>query len=133
MDLARCAKHLGVGFTMPPDFPVNSTPLLRGCFVAEEAGKLDAYIDAVFNAIWRDGRNLNDLAEFHSVLSELGFDAPAFAQEIQAEPIKARLKELTDEAVSRGAFGSPTIFVGGDEMFFGQDRLDYVERALTAA
>ena len=79
--------------------------------------------------MWVDGRNLNDIGEVAAVLVGAGLDAEKIGNRIQDQDVKDRLKSTTDEAVARGVFGAPTIFVG-DIMFFGNDRLPFVEMAL---
>ena len=79
--------------------------------------------------MWVDGRNLNDMKEVAAVLTSAGLDAATFGNRIQDQDVKDRLKATTDEAVARGVFGAPTSFVG-DMMFFGNDRLPFVEMAL---
>ena len=74
-------------------------------------------------------RNLNEVDEVRTTLVEAGLDADAYFAEIQRDDIKGRLRKNTDDAVARGAFGVPTFFVG-DQMFFGQDRLGFVQEAL---
>ena len=86
----------------------------------------------MFTAMWIDGRNMGDPAIVAETLGQAGFDAQALL-ELTADPaIKDGLKKNTEEAVQRGAFGAPTMFVG-DQMFFGQDRLDFVKEALSAS
>lgn len=85
----------------------------------------------MFRALWVEGRDLGDVEVLSAVLSEAGFDAGEYAARMQDQAIKDRLKATTEEAVARGAFGAPTMFVG-EEMFFGHDRLDYVEELLAA-
>jgi len=79
--------------------------------------------------MWVDGRNLNDLGEVAKVLGGAGLDAAKFGNRIQDTDVKERLKAVTEEAVARGVFGAPTSFVDG-QMFFGNDRLPFVEMAL---
>jgi 2-hydroxychromene-2-carboxylate isomerase len=87
------------------------------------------YVDAVYHAIWVEGRNMNDPATVATVLKEAGFDRPQF-QDLASDPeVKERLKANSSEAVGRGVFGAPTFFVG-DQMYWGQDRLDFVKEAL---
>jgi 2-hydroxychromene-2-carboxylate isomerase len=82
--------------------------------------------------MWVEGEKMDDPAVIARVLEAAGLDAAAFAGEIQRPEVKARLIELTDEAVGRGVFGSPSFFAG-DEHFFGKDRLDWFEAAISAA
>lgn len=83
----------------------------------------------MYKAMWIDGRNLNDIKEVAAVLAEAGLDAEMFGKRIQDQDAKDCLKSTTDEAVARGVFGAPTMFVD-DMMFFGNDRLPFVEMAL---
>ena len=91
--------------------------------------RFDAYLKAVFTALWVEQKNLNDPAVLMATLAAAGFD-PAAMQVLVAEPaVKDTLRANTEGAVARGAFGAPTMFVG-ETMFFGQDRLDFVREAL---
>lgn len=128
-DLIMRAKHLDVPFVMNPHSPIQTLPIMRGVFVAEEREEMDAYVKTMFEAIWVHARNLNETDEIRTTLVEAGLDADAYFAEIQRDDIKSRLRKNTDDAVARGAFGVPTFFVG-DQMFFGQDRLDFVQEAL---
>lgn len=130
-DLARFATRYGVEFNMNPHFPINTLPLMRGAIVAQEDGTIDRYAEAIYQAIWVDGKNMADAQTIGTVLTDAGFDAAHFMDAIQNQAIKDKLKANTEEAVERGAFGAPTYFVDG-EMHFGQDRLNFVEEALAA-
>jgi 2-hydroxychromene-2-carboxylate isomerase len=128
-DLARFATKYGVAFNRNPHFPINTLHLMRGAAALIEDGRFMAYVEAVFDAMWREPRNLADPAELTPVLHRAGLTPGEFQTMTAREDVKARLKAATDTAVERGVFGAPTMFVGG-EMFFGQDRLDFVEEAL---
>lgn len=128
-DMPMWAKHYGVPFQRNPHFPVNTLALMRGAAAAEIDGVFERYHRAMYKAMWVDGRNLNDMKEFAAVLTEAGLDAAKFAGRIQDQDVKDRLKETTEEAVARGVFGAPTCFVD-NMMFFGNDRLPFVEMAL---
>ncbi len=123
------AHYYGVPFRRNPHFPVNTLALMRGAAAAQLDGVFDRYHPAVFKAMWVEGRNLNDAKEVAAVLTAAGLDAARFANRIQEQDVKDRLKATTEEAVARGAFGAPTSFVD-DQMFFGNDRLAFVELAL---
>ena len=88
-----------------------------------------AYCDAVYDALWQQQKNLADPAVLAETLTAAGFDAEAFTALVGDAEVKAALVANTDEAVARGVFGAPTCFVGM-QMFFGQDRLDFVRDAL---
>jgi len=128
-DLARFAKRYGVVLRFNPYFPINTLVMMRGAVAAEDAGLAEAYDAAMFRAMWQDERNMGEEAGLAAVLAAIGWDWADFAARVASEPVKARLKANTEEAVARGAFGAPTFFVDG-EMFFGQDRLDFVAEAL---
>jgi 2-hydroxychromene-2-carboxylate isomerase len=130
-DLERFARRYGVPFNFPPGFPVNTLHLMRGAVVAEEEDTLQPYVDAVFQAMWVDTKNMTEPGVVGEVLSGAGLDAAHIFERVQEQAIKDKLIANTEEAVKRGVFGAPTFFVG-DEMFWGQDRLDFVEEALAA-
>lgn len=133
-DLQRWARRWDVPFAFNPHFPVNTLTLMRGAagLQLRQPQDLVRYVDAVFHAMWVQPRNLGEPAELAAVLAAAGFD-PAALQALVADPeVKATLAATTEEAVARGAFGAPTVFVG-DALFFGQDRLDFVREALQAA
>lgn len=124
IDFERTARHYGIPLTFGEHFPVNTLPLMRGAIVAEEEGFLEAYLDAVFRAIFAEGLNMSDPQVVSAMLDTApGIDALKIADRIQEPAVKDALKSRTQAAVDRGVFGAPTFFVG-DEMFFGQDRLD---------
>lgn len=131
-DMPLWARHYGVPFQRNLFFPVNTLALMRGAAAAQLDGVFDRYHPAVFRAMWVDGRNLNDIKEVAAVLTAAGLDAQRFGNRIQEQDVKDRLKATTDEAVARGVFGAPTSFVDG-QMFFGNDRLPFVELALRGA
>ena len=128
-DMQRFIGRHNVPFKMNPNFPVNTLKMMRGAMVAEEEGYLERYNDAMYRAMWVDGLKMDDDAVLAAARTKAGFDAGHIAQRSAEDAIKARLKAYTEDAARRGVFGAPTFFVG-DEMFFGQDRLDFVEDAL---
>ena len=128
-DLLRFVGKYRVPFRMNPHFPVNTLKLMRGAVVAEAEGFLDRYSDAVLAGMWRDGLDMSADEVITGVLRDAGLDPRLIAARMSEEAIKEKLKTYTAAAVARGVFGAPTFFVE-DEMFFGQDRLDFVEDAL---
>lgn len=133
-DIARWARRWGVPFTFNPHFPINTLTLMRGAAGLQLRRPQDfaRYVDAVFQAMWVAPRHLGDAAVLAVTLAEAGFDAEALLSLVADPDVKARLIANTDEAVARGAFGAPSCFVG-DELFFGQDRLDFVREAAAAS
>jgi len=130
-DLTRFAKRYGVPFAHNPFFPINTLVLMRGAVGVQlrMPERFDAYLKAVFTALWVEQKNLGDPAVLMATLSAAGFD-PAAMQALVAEPaVKDTLRANTEAAVARGVFGAPTLFVG-ETMYFGQDRLDFVREAL---
>jgi 2-hydroxychromene-2-carboxylate isomerase len=130
-DLKRFAARYGVPFRHNPNFPINTLLLMRGAtgLQMREPERFRAYVDAVYHAMWVEPQNLNDPATVGAVLQAAGFDAGQLLALANAQEVKDRLKANTEEAVQRGVFGAPTMFVG-DQMFWGQDRLDFVREAL---
>jgi 2-hydroxychromene-2-carboxylate isomerase len=130
-DLQRWAARYGVPLNPNPHFPVNTVLPLRAALVLLEDGGFPAYHEAMFEAMWQEGQNVAEAEVVRSVLEEVGIAADHVLERCQDPAIKDALRANTDEAVERGAFGAPTFFVG-DQMFFGNDRLDFVEEALRA-
>ena len=130
-DFARFAQRYAVQLKVNPFFPINTITLMRiavGLQLRADPRFLE-YCSAMFRAIWVDAQNMNDPATVASVLQADGFDAPALLALASEQAVKDKLKAETELAVSRGVFGAPTFFVG-EQMFWGQDRLDFVREAL---
>jgi 2-hydroxychromene-2-carboxylate isomerase len=125
-DMHDWAEHWGVPFQFNPTFPLNSVKALR-CYLALPEDRQDAFREATFRAAWAEGKNIGDDAVLRELL---GADADTIFEQTQAPAIKQALFAATDRAVAAGAFGAPTWVVDGDKLFFGQDRLPLVERAL---
>jgi 2-hydroxychromene-2-carboxylate isomerase len=130
-DLKAFARRYGVPYERNPWFPVNTMMLMRGAIAMQKENRLAPYADAIFRAMWVEPQNMNDPQVVGTVLAKAGFDPKAMLAAIEDQSVKDALRANTEEAVSRGAFGAPTFFVG-DKMFFGQDRLDFVEEALSS-
>ena len=128
-DIPRWCAQYGIELNMNPHFPVNTLLAMRGAFVALESGCFSAYHQALFRAVWVDQVDAADPEALGGVLEKAGLDAAALLARCSEPEIKQALKDATDRAVERGAFGAPTFFVG-DDMFFGNDRLHFVEQAL---
>ena len=122
-------RHQLTRVRMNPFFPVNTLKIMRMAVAAEELGCAPEYIDAVFSAMWEQARNMDDADEIAAALRGAGLDAAALWAKAQEPEVKARLAAHTQSAFDRGAFGSPTFFVG-DDMFFGKDRLREFEEAI---
>ena len=128
LEIKRFLRKHGVSeFRMHPFFPVNTLPMMRGAVAAQSLGCFSRYVEVMFAAMWDEARNLNEATEVLAALNSAGLDAKALTAAWLLPEIKARLLANTQSAFERGAFGSPTFFVG-DEMFFGKDRLADLEQ-----
>lgn len=130
-DMTRWARRYGVTLGHNPWFIINTLPLMRGAvgYQMREPERFLKYVDVMFRAMWEAPVNLGDPLVITQTLAAGGFDATAFNAMIADPEVKAKLVADTEAAVKRGVFGAPTMFVGS-EMFFGQDRLDFVRDAL---
>jgi 2-hydroxychromene-2-carboxylate isomerase len=128
-DMQRFATRYGVPLAFNPLFPINTLLLMRGAAGYLGTANFHPYLEAVFTALWVEQKNMGDPAVVGQVLSAAGLDPQEFEQLVNDEAVKQRLKDITEDAIKRGAFGAPIFFVDG-EMHFGQDRLDFVAEAL---
>jgi 2-hydroxychromene-2-carboxylate isomerase len=130
-DLPRFARRYGVAYAHNPHFPINTLTLMRMALGLQlrEPARMVPFVDAVYRALWADGKDMNDPATVGAVLQKAGFDPEKLLALASDPAVKDDLKAVTQEAVQRGVFGAPTFFVG-QEMFWGQDRLDFVKEAL---
>lgn len=131
-DLARYARRYEVPLAFNPHFPINTLLLMRAVtgMQLRHPQRFIAFIDCLFRALWVDKRNLNDQATVAAVLSEGGFDPLEVLALTNDEEVKNALKDKTEQALQRGVFGAPSMFVD-NQLFFGQDRLDFVLEALS--
>ena len=131
-DLDRYAKRYGVPLKFNPQFPINTLMLMRAVtgIQSRQPERFCAFIECLFKALWVDGRSLDESATVAAVLIENGFNPHEVLALTADEEVKATLKDNTEKAVRRGVFGAPSMFVG-DQLYFGQDRLDFVLEALS--
>jgi 2-hydroxychromene-2-carboxylate isomerase len=125
-------KHDLSKFKMNPNFPVNTLTIMRMAVAAQMQGQLPHYVDVVFGHMWENGKKMDDTDVIRAALIESGLDGDRLLEAAQTQPVKDQLAKNTSDAVARGAFGSPTFFVG-DEIFFGKDRLRDVEEEIVKA
>jgi 2-hydroxychromene-2-carboxylate isomerase len=130
-DIGRWVRRYGIPFKFNPSFPMKTLEAMRAALAAQAQGVFPAYHAALFQAAWAEPANLAEPAVLRDLIAKAGLDPAALLAAAATEPIKEKLKANTAEAVERGAFGAPTFFVDG-EIFFGNDRLDFVEEALRA-
>jgi 2-hydroxychromene-2-carboxylate isomerase len=135
-DLARWAKKFNTPYKLNPHFPMMTLMVQRAAQEWVDRPDFEKYLAAIFNAAWQDQKHIADKAVLAEVLTTAGFSPEEFFAAAENPANKEKLKAVTDEAVERGVFGAPTFFVqtpDGEEMHFGQDRLDFVEDALKRA
>jgi 2-hydroxychromene-2-carboxylate isomerase len=132
-DLGDWARSYGIAIGSPSVFPVNSVKAMRGALVALDRGRLPAYARAVFEAYWGHDVDISQDSAIGKIAAAVGFDGADFLRELQRAEIKDRLRANTDELIERGGFGSPTMFIDADDMYFGNDRLPLVSEALRRA
>ncbi|HEY4068675.1 MAG TPA: 2-hydroxychromene-2-carboxylate isomerase [Burkholderiaceae bacterium] len=114
----------------PSVFPVNSVKVMRACLVLDRDGRLPAFARAAFEAYFRDDVDISTEAGVCTVCAAAGIEAAPLLAAIADAAVKDELRANTDELIARGGYGSPTIFVGGDDMYFGNDHLPLVRAAL---
>lgn len=131
-DLDRYAKRYNVPLKYNPHFPINTLLLMRAVTGVQlrQPERFQTFIDCLFTALWVEGRGLDDPATVAAVLKENDFDPNEVLALTADEEVKATLKDNTEKAVQRGVFGAPSMFID-NQLFFGQDRLDFVLEALS--
>ena len=122
-------RHNITTFRSNPFFPVNTLMLMRGAVAAQFEGLFEPYFRAAYHHMWEEPKKMDDLEVFRSAFKSSGVDIERLIARAQQDDVKKRLIDLTTDAVNRGAFGSPTFFVG-TEMFFGKDQLRDVEESI---
>jgi len=133
-DLQRFAARYQVPLRFSAHFPINTLPLMRMVTGAQmhDPERFLTLLDCLFSALWVRGLNLGDPAVVQETVEAEGFDAQALQALVLDETVKQQLKENTEQALQRGVFGAPSLFVD-DVLYFGQDRLDFVREALSRA
>lgn len=132
--LKEWAQLAGVAMNFPSaHHPLKSVHAMRACSALEDdQPALLRFAEAAFEAYFAEQRNLDDPAELAAVADGIGMDGAALVEQAASQPVKDRLRANTEEAIARGAFGSPTIFVGGEHMYFGNDQLPLVAQRIRA-
>lgn len=134
-DLQDWARLYGLRIKMPPSvFPVNSVKVMRGCIYLARSGRLVDFANAAFEAYWGDDLDISKDEVIAGILARIGgIDETGFFAGIGRDDIKAELRANTADVMERGGFGSPTFFVDGADMYFGNDRLSLVREAVLRA
>ena len=129
-DLHRWARRYKLPFRMPSKFPIKTSPALRGALAMRRFGKEWAFMEAIFAAYWeRDDASVAELAGLRPVAEALGVDAERFLALCESAEVRQELIDETDAGLARGVFGAPT-FVVGQEIFWGKDRMDFIDEEL---
>ncbi len=132
IDLMRWAKRYNLPFSMPTKFPMKTSPALRGALAMRRFGKEWEYMERIFAAYWeRNDASVGELSGLKPIAAELGVDPAEFEKLVEDDDIRNELAAETDRALERGVFGAPTFFVG-EEMFWGKDRMDFIDDELTS-
>ena len=124
-DLNRWSNKLDVPLKMNPYFPILTVPHMRGAVLAQKNDILENYMQVMFESIWTKAMNLNDQELLTQVATESGMDANSFAEGISSDEIKNKLRENTEFAINKGAFGVPTFYID-DEMYWGIDSMKFL-------
>ena len=122
-------RHNITGFKPNPFFPVNTLMLMRGAVAAQFENVFEPYFRAAYHHMWEEPKKMDDVETFRKAFIASGVDIDKLIARAQQDDVKKKLIEVTTDAVNRGAFGSPTFFVG-KEMFFGKDQLRDVEDSI---
>jgi 2-hydroxychromene-2-carboxylate isomerase len=132
-DLRDWARLAGVKIGKPPVFPVRAIAVMRCAIAADDEGKLVPFARAAFEAYWGRLEDISQREILTAIARDAGLDADKLLTRSESADVKDRLRANTDELIARGGFGSPTMFVNGEDMYFGNDRLPLVEAALARA
>jgi 2-hydroxychromene-2-carboxylate isomerase len=130
-DMQRWARYWNVPLKMPSRFPMSSVKALRA-YLALPEERREAFREATFRAAWAEDRDISDDAVLASILGVVGVEAPEILAQCSTPAIKQALFAATDRAIAAGVFGAPTWIVDGQDLYWGQDRLELVELALRA-
>jgi len=129
-DLQDWANFVGITIGIPPVFPVNSVKAMRGALLAVRQGFLETYARAMFQAYWGHLQDISQDTVLADVLRGIDVEPVAFLAAAATPEIKQQLRDNTEELAKRGGFGSPTLFLNHDDMYFGNDRLTLIEAKL---
>tara|TARA_A100000164_G_C21880917_1_gene760230 strand:- start:59 stop:646 length:588 start_codon:yes stop_codon:yes gene_type:complete len=123
-DTKLIARKKNIKFNFNSYFPIKTVNLMRGILIAEQDDFEKIYIERIFNAIWKDGLNMNDPIVINKVLKNVDLNPEIFINKLTSEKIKEKLRKLTEEALKKGVFGAPTFRIN-KKNFWGQDRISY--------
>lgn len=129
-DLLDWANYRGIEINWPKIFPVNSVKAMRGCFYFIDQGNLEPYVEQIFKAYWTNGENISEDEFLERLVEKMEVNPKEFIEFINNSEVKQRLIDNTQNLIDRGGFGSPTFFLDVDDMYFGNDRLQLIEKII---
>ena len=129
-DLQDWARLAGIAIGKPPVFPVRAVAAMRSALAADEQDALVPFARATFEAYWGELKDISQADVLDDICVKVNLDPASIHARAETAEIRDRLRANTEEVIARGGFGSPTMFVDGDDMYFGNDRLPLVEAAL---
>lgn len=131
-DLQDWARYSGLKIIRPSVFPVNSVKAMRICVALEGNPKLEPFARATFAAYWGDDQDISQVPVLQAICQQVGVDAAQIFAATDQQAVKDKLRTNTQELIDRGGYGSPTLFVDGADMYFGNDRIPLIRAALLA-
>ena len=131
-DHQRWSQHTWLPFNRPTTFPIKTSRALRGSIVMREQGLEEAYIQAIMSAYWARDEDIAESQVLARIAGQLGVDSKNFLAQVDSQRPRDEVARVTNEGIARNVFGAPMFFVG-DEMYWGKDRLDFIEAALQAS
>lgn len=129
-DLQDWANYYKISINWPKIFPLNAVNVMRAVIVSETFDKLIPFSLLCFENYWSKGIDISDLNILSELAESIDIDKEIFQEEIKKQNTKDLLRSNTDELINRGGFGSPTIFINGDDMYFGNDRMELVRKKI---
>ena len=129
-DLQDWANYYKISINWPKIFPLNAVNVMRAVIVSETFDKLIPFSLLCFENYWSKGIDISDLNILSELAESIDIDKEIFQEEIKKQNTKDLLRSNTDELINRGGFGSPTIFINGDDMYFGNDRMELIRKKI---
>ena len=129
-DLKDWSELREITINWPMIFPINSVKAMRGAFYFIDKGGIESYLEDVFQGYWTNGKDISDTDYLSLIAEENGAKPLEYLEFISTDEAKQRLINNTQELIDRGGFGSPTFFIDGQDMFFGNDRIQLIEQRI---
>ena len=130
-DLQDWANYYQISINWPKIFPLNAVNVMRAVIVSDKFNKLVPFSLLCFENYWSKGVDISNLDILSELAESIDIDKEIFQEKIKNQNTKDLLRNNTDELINRGGFGSPTIFINEDDMYFGNDRMELVRKKIT--